>query len=224
MTSKAKGNLMLIESESVWMTKPTDRFILRWIKVHLSARITVSLVGHSWIKPWMITVVAMTLGITAGLLFAVSLGFLAGCFASLAQVLDGVDGQFARLTGRVTRFGGFLDSVLDRYADGFLVIGLSVFCLRNNNGCGMSLLAVIATMAVLGSSLISYTSSRAENLGIDLGTPTLASKGSRTAIVAISGLLSPISALLPLAALVCLALYTTAVVIFRISKAHVSTD
>ena len=215
---------MSFESESVWMTKPSDRFILRWIKVHLSASITVSLVGRKWIRPWMITLVSMTFGIIAGIWFATGSGFAAGLFASLSQVFDGVDGQFARLTGRVTRFGGFLDSVLDRYADGFLVMGLSVFCLRNDTGLGFSFLAILGAMAVLGSSLVSYTNSRAENLGIDLGSPTLASKGSRTAVVAISGLLSPISHLIPLVAMVYLVVHTTAVVVFRIHKASASTD
>ncbi|MFH0957158.1 MAG: CDP-alcohol phosphatidyltransferase family protein [Pseudomonadota bacterium] len=212
------------ETEITWMTKPSDRFILRWIKVHLSSHITVLLVGRNWIKPWMITLISMTLGIIAGILFAMGFGFSAGFFASLSQIMDGVDGQFARLTSTVTRFGGFLDSVLDRYTDGFLVMGLAVFCLRNEPGWESSLLAVIGAMSVVGSSLISYTSSRAENLGIDLGRPTLASKGSRTAVVAISGLLSPMSASIPLMALLYLLVHTTTVVTFRIYKASVSTD
>lgn len=161
----------------------------------------------------------MVTGIIAGALFAFNLPFLAGLVAFSSQILDGVDGQFARLTGRVTSFGAFLDSVLDRYSDGCLVIGLVIFCLRNVSELPISATISIGALALIGSGLISYTSSRAENLGIILGKPTLASKGTRTTIIAISGLLGPISCLIPLIALIYLVVHTNTVVLFRIYKA-----
>ena len=97
--------------------------------------------------------------------------------AAAAQVLDGVDGQFARLTSRETTAGAFLDSVLDRYTDGFLVFGLIIY--NGRMGLPVWLLIPVAVLALIGSSLISYSSARAANLGIDLGSPTLASKGTR---------------------------------------------
>ncbi|HQN18347.1 MAG TPA: CDP-alcohol phosphatidyltransferase family protein, partial [Syntrophobacteraceae bacterium] len=72
----------------------------------------------------MITVSSASLGVFAGLIFAAGWGWSAGCVAALAQVLDGVDGQFARITGRQSKGGAFLDSVLDRYTDAALMIGL----------------------------------------------------------------------------------------------------
>src|SRR5208283_438293 len=100
-----------------WQTKPTDRFVLKWIKINLSAPITPLLVEFRWLKPWMITVASTVIGISSGLTLAVGWGFLAGLLAAAAQILDGVDGQFARFTGRESRAGAFLDSVLDRYTD-----------------------------------------------------------------------------------------------------------
>ncbi|MFC1836022.1 hypothetical protein ACFL2Q_15100 [Thermodesulfobacteriota bacterium] len=44
------------------MTKPTDRFVLKWIKCHLSAQITSRLVHFKWLRPWMITIVAALTG------------------------------------------------------------------------------------------------------------------------------------------------------------------
>ena len=205
--------------ETEWKTKRTDRFILKWIKVNFASRITQKLIDHKWLRPWMITVTSMFTGIGAGILFSANLGFLSGIVACLSQVLDGVDGQFARLTGRATNFGGFLDSVLDRYSDGCLVIGLTIYNLHNNSDWGTGVLIALGSLALIGSGLISYSSSRAENLGIFFGKPTLASKGTRTTVVAVAGLLSPISSLIPLIALVYLVIHTNIVVWFRIYKA-----
>ncbi len=206
-----------------WKTKPTDRFVLRWIKTNLSSRVTQALLKYSALRPWMITSFSMATGILAGVLFSFNVGFLGGLMAAVSQVFDGVDGQFARLTDRVANSGAFLDSVLDRYSDGALVMGLIIFNLKNNSEWGTGVLIALGTLALIGSSLISYTSARAQNLGINFGKPTLASKGTRTTIVAISGLLSPISSLIPLSALAYLVCHTNVVVLFRVYKA-VSQD
>lgn len=118
-----------LENPSVgsWQTKPSDLFVLKWIKLNLSARITPLLVEIRWLRPWMITVFATVIGISAGVTLASGSGFLGGLLAAAAQILDGVDGQLARLTGRETSAGAFLDSVLDRYTDGSMVIGLIIF-------------------------------------------------------------------------------------------------
>ena len=200
-----------------WQTKPTDRFVLKWIKVNLSAPITPLLVEFRWLKPWMISVGSTVIGISAGLTLAVGWGFLAGLLAAGAQILDGVDGQFARLTGQESRAGAFLDSVLDRYADGFLVIGLIIF--NERMGLPAWLLLPLGGLALIGSGLISYSSSRADNLGIRFGGPTLASKGTRTTVTAVSSILSPVLTFMPVAALCYLAFHTNMVLLYRIGVA-----
>jgi phosphatidylglycerophosphate synthase len=159
----------------------------------------------------------MLTGIWAGLSLAAGWAFLAGLLASAAQVLDGVDGQFARLTRQERVAGAFLDSVLDRYTDGFLLIGLIFFGERI--GVSSFWLITLGGLAFVGSGLISYSSSRAENLGIGLGGPTLASKGTRSTVIAVSCILSPISNLMPIAALCYLAIHTNIVVLNRILTA-----
>jgi phosphatidylglycerophosphate synthase len=201
-----------------WHTKPTDRFVLKWIKLNLSARVTPRLTRFPWLRPWMITVCSMALGISAGIVFALGWGFPAGLIAAVSQVLDGVDGQFARLTGRNSSAGAFLDSVLDRYADGALVIGLSLYTITADVHLPIWVLGTLGASALIGSGLISYTSARAESLGIRLGKPTLASKGTRTTIIALSGLLSPLSSMIPPAALCYLAAHTNAVAVYRIVR------
>jgi len=205
-------------SSSAWQTKPTDRFVLKWIKCHLSARITPRAATIPWLRPWMITVSSMAVGMAAGAVFAMGWGLLAGLLAAVSQVLDGVDGQFARLTGQQSRAGAFLDSVLDRYSDGALVIGLTVFSLGLDVPAW--LVGTLGSLALIGSGNVSYSSARAESLGIRFGRPTLASKGTRTTVTALSGLASPFVPVMPLIALCYLVLHTSVVVLYRIGRAY----
>ena len=208
----------------LWQTKPTDRFVLRWIKVHLSARITPQLVGFEWLRPWMITLFSSALGVLGGLIFALGLGWLAGCIAALAQVLDGVDGQFARLTGQQTKGGAFWDSVLDRYADGAMVIGAGVYLTRLSSPVPVWSIIALGALALIGSNLISYSSARAEALGIDLGKPTLASKGTRSTVMILCAWGSILWPNLPLVALLYLAAHTNFVVGHRLIRAHRASE
>lgn len=207
-----------VESAS-WRTKPTDRFVLKWIKCRICARITPRLVDVPGLRPWMFTVLAAGLGICAGVLFSLGFGFPAGVSAAAGQIMDGVDGQFARLTGRQTRMGAFLDSVLDRYADGALVIGMVIYLVQLDLLMPLWVLLLLGALALIGSSQISYTSARAETLGIDLGAPTLASKGTRTSVIVLCGLGSLFWPSLPLAALVYLVVHPNLVVFTRLARA-----
>jgi phosphatidylglycerophosphate synthase len=207
------------DSES-WKTKPTDRFVLKWVKCHLSARVTPKLMHLEWLRPWMITVSSAALGVVAGGLFGLGWGFAAGVTALVSQVLDGVDGQFARLTGRQSPAGALLDSSLDRYADGSLMIGMTVYLIRLPVPLPAWQVLCIASLAIMGSNLVSYSAARAE--GLQLPTPskhTLASKGTRTMTMVLCGILTPLWPALPLAALCYLAVHTNLVVANRLAHA-----
>jgi len=199
-----------------WRTKPTDRFVLKWIKCHLSARITPKLVSVTWLQPWMITISSAILGVTGGVVFALGLAWLAGLIAAASQVLDGVDGQFARLTGRQSTAGAFLDSVLDRYPDGAMMIGMVIYLIRLPAPISLWLILILGYLAVMGSNLISYSSARADSLGISLGKPTLASKGTRTTVTAVCAMTSIVWPNAPMVALVYLVVHTNVVVVKRL--------
>ena len=76
--------------------------------------------------------------------------------------LDSLDGAVARATGRVSAFGGFLDSTLDRWAEVALFFGMGVALSR----LGSTLDLVFVYWAVCGSLLVSYTRARAESIGV----------------------------------------------------------
>lgn len=165
----------------------------------------------------MITVVSAVLGVFGGLLFALGWGWLAGCIAACAQVLDGVDGQFARMTGKESAWGAFCDSVLDRYADGAMVIGLILYSVKFPGPIPIWLLLLFGAFALMGSNLVSYSSARAESLGIDLGKPTLASKGTRSSVIICCAWASALWPQVPILAVLYLALHTNFVVFRRLT-------
>ncbi|MBW1998983.1 MAG: CDP-alcohol phosphatidyltransferase family protein [Deltaproteobacteria bacterium] len=209
-----------------WKTKPTDRFILRLIKTNLSAPISLALVRlFPGIRPGLITVLSSSIGISAGVAFGIGYGWLAGLLAAIAQVMDGVDGQTARLTGKVSDQGAFLDSVLDRYMDFALVFGIMVYCLRFSAGleaAGFTLtspwIVLISALATAGSSQVSYSTARAASLGLTYRRPELACKGTRTAVVIVSGLLSPLWSPFPLLALCYLAIHPNLAVLVSLVR------
>ncbi|MBF0496860.1 MAG: CDP-alcohol phosphatidyltransferase family protein [Deltaproteobacteria bacterium] len=202
-----------------WMTKPTDRFILKWIKLNLSAPITIRLINIAWLTPGMITVFSTILGMTAGLIFAMGHGLTAGLLAGLSQVMDGVDGQFARLSGRQTKKGAFLDSVLDRYTDGAMVFGMFIYMVKLPPPIPRWVVLIIGALALIGSNLISYSSARASELALDLGRPTLASKGTRMSVTISCALVSVLIPAAPLIALIYLAIHPNIVVLNRLIQA-----
>jgi CDP-diacylglycerol--glycerol-3-phosphate 3-phosphatidyltransferase len=96
----------------------------------------------------------------AAVLLATGQFFAAGFVILGAGIFDMVDGRVARETNQVTRFGGFFDSVLDRYSDLGLLIGLLVYYGNINR----PFYVVLTGIVMVGSVMISYTRARAENI------------------------------------------------------------
>ena len=98
----------------------------------------------------------------------------------LSGFCDAVDGILARLYQQTTAFGGFLDSLLDRYADAAVYVGLIVGGL-----CDPPLLGLIA---LTGSLLVSYSRARAEAAGIKMESIGLAERAERIIILSIASI------------------------------------
>ena len=117
--------------------------------------------GH--INPNILTVIGVALNVGCGLLFGFGWFFWAGIALIVANLFDMLDGQVARLSGRVTRFGGFLDSSLDRLSDMVIFVGLMVFYARDTE-FHSTLNVFLAGAGLMGSVMVSYASVRAESL------------------------------------------------------------
>jgi len=113
----------------------------------------------SRIHPNVLTFLGLVINIVAAFLFAAGSFRWAGAVVIGAGLFDMVDGRVARETNRVTRFGGFFDSVLDRYSDLALLMGLLVYYASINRFFYVVLTAIVMT----GSVMVSYTRARSEN-------------------------------------------------------------
>ena len=117
--------------------------------------------GH--INPNILTVIGVSINVGSGLLFGYGYFFWAGIVLIVANLFDMLDGQVARLSGRVTRFGGFLDSSLDRLSDMVVFVGLMLFYARDRE-FHSTLNVFLAGAGLMGSVMESYASARAESL------------------------------------------------------------
>ena len=113
----------------------------------------------SRVHPNVLTFIGLLINIWAAFLFAAGKFRWAGVVLIGAGLFDMVDGRVARETNRVTRFGGFFDSVLDRYSDLAVLVGLLVYYASINRFFYVVLTAIVMT----GTVLVSYTRARAEN-------------------------------------------------------------
>ena len=128
--------------------------IVRWLalsKIHPNVLTFIGLVINIW-AAWLFARAGSAVDPKVDFRWAAVVVICAGLF-------DMVDGRVARATSQVTRFGGFFDSVVDRYSDLALYMGLLVYYASINRFFYIVLTAVVMT----GSVMVSYTRARAEN-------------------------------------------------------------
>ncbi len=122
-------------------------------------RLIVHALALSKIHPNVLTFIGLLINIVAAVLLAAGQFRWAGVVIVSAGVFDMVDGRVARETNQVTRFGGFFDSVLDRYSDLGLLMGLLVYY----GNISRPFYVVLTAIVMAGSVMVSYTRARAEN-------------------------------------------------------------
>ena len=112
------------------------------------------------IHPNLLTALGLAINIGAAILFGKGHFLAAGLVVFGAGVFDMVDGRVARASNTATSFGAFFDSVVDRYSDMALYMGLLVYYAR----VGRFLYLILVALVMAGSVMISYTRARAESL------------------------------------------------------------
>ena len=113
----------------------------------------------SRIHPNVLTFIGLVINVVAAWMLAMGQFRWGGAVIIGAGLFDMVDGRVARETNRVTRFGGFFDSVLDRYSDLGLLVGMLVWYGSINR----PFYVVLTALAMTGCVMVSYTRARAEN-------------------------------------------------------------
>jgi len=115
------------------------------------------------LSPNGITLVGLAGGGGAAVLVSQSLLLWGGIAMILASGLDMFDGAVARSTGRVSKFGGLLDSVADRVSEAVVLTGILAYFLRESDDTG----ALLAVAAMATSFTVSYVRARASGLNVD---------------------------------------------------------
>lgn len=114
------------------------------------------------LTPNAVTVLGLALTVAVAAIIATGQTQLGGVLLILTLAFDAVDGALARLTGSTSRFGAFLDSTLDRWAEVALYNALIWLLLQQGQDAGV----MLAAAAMATSLLVSYTRARAEGVGI----------------------------------------------------------
>jgi CDP-diacylglycerol--glycerol-3-phosphate 3-phosphatidyltransferase len=117
----------------------------------------------SRLTPNAISMVGLVGNLAAAALILEHYFFLGGIAFILGSVMDTLDGRYARVSGKGTLFGAFLDSTLDRAEEGLVLTAVAAYFA----GQGDEFTAAMCVIVVLGSLLVSYTRARAEALGVE---------------------------------------------------------
>jgi CDP-diacylglycerol--glycerol-3-phosphate 3-phosphatidyltransferase len=107
--------------------------------------------------------VGLVLNLAAAALVWQHYFFLGGIAFIVGSVMDTLDGRYARISGKGTLFGAFLDSTLDRVEEGIVLTAVAAYFAEK----GDEFAAAMCVVVVLGSLMVSYTRARAEALGVE---------------------------------------------------------
>ena len=131
-----------------------------YISKHLNRKASepvAQLLAKTKITPNQVSWAAFGIALLSFISFIYGLNIVGGILVQLSSIVDGIDGSLARLKGMTSIFGGFLDSVLDRYADILIVLGLILWSLAHETYPGIWLAGFLA---MAGTICVSYTRAR----------------------------------------------------------------
>jgi CDP-diacylglycerol---glycerol-3-phosphate 3-phosphatidyltransferase len=144
------------------------------------------IVARTHLTPNAITVIGLVLNVGVAAVIASGNLVVGGVLVLLAGGFDALDGAVARVTGQTSQFGGFLDSTVDRYSEAVIFGGLLIHFTRADEGM-VPVLLIYAT--IVGSLMISYTRSKAEQIGIK-GDVGFAQRLERVIILSVALIIS----------------------------------
>jgi phosphatidylglycerophosphate synthase len=139
---------------SVDLNYPLTRYVYRPVSRPLA-----SVLARTFVTPIQLTWVSTVFAAAGGVAFGFRAYVFGVVLTLIGQIADCADGDLARVTKRTSRTGAFLDSVLDRWTDAALIVGLGF---SNPQRYGTA-----AALALIGSFLTSYARARAQSLGAD---------------------------------------------------------
>jgi len=157
-----------------------------YISKHINRKMSepmARLLAKTQVTPNQMTWAAFGIALLSFVSFILGYNIIAGLLVQLSSIVDGIDGSLARLKGMTSEFGSFLDSVLDRYADILIVLGLTIWSLAHETYPGIWLAGMLA---ITGIICVSYTRARINPNHrhlFDTGFKSLASRDIRLFLI-----------------------------------------
>ena len=144
--------------------KPSDGLVARFVNRPISTRISIA-ISRLRPSPGAVSVVALLVCALGSALLALGKGIAGAVLVQLGSVVDGIDGEVARLQDRTSAMGALMDGVLDRIGDAMVVAGLAIWAVHDGM-LGDASVIVLAVAAVTGSMLSMATKDRVRALGM----------------------------------------------------------
>jgi len=185
-----------------------------YISKHINRKMSepmARLLAKTQVTPNQMTWAAFGIALLSFVSFILGYNIIAGLLVQLSSIVDGIDGSLARLKGMTSEFGSFLDSVLDRYADILIVLGLTLWSLSHETYSGIWLAGLLA---ITGIICISYTRARISPNHrhlFDKGFKSLASRDIRLFLIMFGAVIGQ-----AYFCLIVLAVLTNVVVFYRL--------
>ena len=194
-----------------------EGFVSRYLNRRFSRPIARAL-AHTPVTPNQVSFIAFLMAAGAAALFYYDLNIWAGVLVQASSIVDGVDGDLARAKNMASRFGGFFDALLDRYADAVILAGFGYWAFKFQAGADQTTVTLLAGVAIVGSLMISYSRARAE---ATFGQPfeglpgALASRDLRLFVIMIGAIIGQ-----GVATLAVIGVLTNMVVLWRLGVAR----
>ncbi len=195
------------------LEKPTDGIISRYINRKFSTKIFTPLILKIYkeVTPNQVSLLSFGVAVISALLFLLCHPVIGGFLIQLSSILDGCDGEIARLKNMSTGIGGFIDAILDRYADAIILLGMFYYLMVTKIFDPLAVI-FISSLAIIGSLMVSYTAARAI---ADLNYRHRGNRDFRLFILFIGGVLSYIHPVSVFFSMVIIALMTNITVMWR---------
>ncbi len=136
------------------------------------------------VHPNFLTLIGFLITCVASVFYAKGIFWLGGVILLVGGLFDTLDGAVAKLTGKQSKFGAFLDSCLDRYSDFIILFGMFIWY------SAYTIPTILILLAMFGSSIISYTRARAATLGCEC-VVGLGERAFRIALLVVGSLFGP---------------------------------
>jgi CDP-L-myo-inositol myo-inositolphosphotransferase len=206
------------------MPETNDGIIARTINRRISRHITTFLITkYPTVTPNQISLVTFGIGLIGALCYPLHTPLIAGILLQTSSILDGCDGEIARALNQESSFGGFFDSVLDRYIDIAAITGITLFLLHATPVAFLPYLLLLCFLALAGTVMVSYTAAvgRAHALAFPR---SIQSRDTRLFVVFLGSIIAQFYLPALLVVLFYLAVIGNFAVIFRLrtAKNHLS--